>query len=233
LIRAALLVLAGCGRFGFGADDVADAAPACAHTFCDDFERTSVQGDWTSSVVTGGTLSIDNGVLVADLAAPTNGLVFLSKDLDVVATSSIHLEVDVEFTAGTDGEIDLVQIRWLDLPGTCTGFGYFLVRDQTGPVVIQETYVNCGGPASNNDNLASFPSTAPSGVQHVAIDVTLGDLGVAHIRTQIGNTLDLDKQLTSYAVPASHLNLQLGTPGDISATAPWQVRYDNFVIDVR
>lgn len=235
-MRVWLLALVGCGRLGFGAstDAAAPDLASCGHTFCDDFERTSpIAGPWDSAMVVGGTLTLDTGTLVAQ--SPANGdRAFLVKALPR-AQQSVHVEADVTFDAGIDGEIDLIQLHWNDTPTFCTAgaaFGYFLVRDQTGPVVIQETYVNCGAPTSSNDIMNSWPSTGPGSKHHVTIDVTMGDVNVATLRAQVDSSLDVSRAITAHPVPPSVIEIRLGTPGVMNETQGWQVRYDNVIADV-
>lgn len=233
----AVAALAACGRIDFAPRDDAPATSSCGHTFCDDFERTApVVGDWTTSSTSGGTLSLDTGTLVADgtTVMPAAGAVYLAKSFPDPVSTSIHVEADVELDTGSDGEIDLVQIHWEDLPLTCTSFGYYLVRNrQTSTVIIQETYVGCGGSGSVDDTLPSFPAAAPSGTQHVAIDVTMGAKNAgAHLAVHVGDSLDLDKTVTLYDIPASHLSVRVGVPGVQANTGPWSVRYDNVIVDL-
>lgn len=229
-----VVVVAACGRLHF--DPLQDAAPdvpdaGCGHTFCDDFARTApVVGPWDTQMLLGGTLGLEQEQLVADIAA-AGDRAFLVKQLPQAATS-VHVEADVEFASGATGEIDLIQIHWVDLPPPCTSFGYFLVRDRTGVVEMQETYGSCGGSGNLNDLMPSFPPSAPSGQHHVTIDVTLGAAGTAHLRAQVDATADVDQAITAYDVPASRIEIHLGEPG-ASNNGAWSIHYDNVVVDLQ
>src|SRR5258708_5924516 len=104
---------------------------------------------------------------------------------------------------------------------------------------MEERYGGCGGRGRVNDKLATFPPNAPSGLQHVAIDVTLGTagpVGPAHVRVQItnqsGTAVDVDQAITAYDVPPSRIEVSLGAPGSSQNTGAWAIRYDNFLIDI-
>jgi hypothetical protein len=242
-MRVWLLVLVGCGRLHFdplgdaGSDarpdvpsDVPSDLPACAHTFCDDFERPDVQGPWDTTFMAGGMLSIDQGQLLAQTSADLQ-VAHLAKLLPT-ANSTVHAEVDVTFDAGNSGEIDLFQIHWITFPGGCSNFGYFLVRDRLGMVEIQETYVNCGLPNSSNDAIASFSPNAPSGPHHIVIDITIGVASSAHLKVSDNGAVQIDQPITAHDVPASAIDIHIGVPGVSMPTAPWAIRYDNVIVDL-
>ena len=237
-MRFWLLLLVGCGRLHF--DPLTDSAsdspsdlpvdqPACAHTFCDDFERTTLQGPWDLASMAGGTLSIDQGRLFAQTSADLQ-VAHLEKLLPT-ANSTVHAEVDVTFDAGNSGEIDLFQIHWITMPGTCTSFGYFLVRDRLDMVEIQETYVGCT-PASSNDAIASFSPNAPSGPHHMVIDITTGAAGTAHLAVSDNGLVQIDRQISAHDVPASAIDIHIGVPGVSMPASPWAIHYDNVIVDV-
>jgi hypothetical protein len=238
-MRFWLLALVGCGRLHF--DPLADSAsdspsdvpadlPACAHTFCDDFERTTLQGPWDGMFIAGGMLSIDQGQLLAQTSADLQ-VANLTKSLPT-AHLTVHAEVDITFDTGTSGEIDLFQIHWRDLPGSCTNFGYFLVRDRLGMVEIQETYVACGLPNSSNDVIASFSPDAPTGPHHVVIDITTGLAGAAHLLVSDNGIVGIDQPITAHDVPASGIDIHIGVPGVSMPTSAWAIRYDNVIVDL-
>jgi len=237
-MRVWLLALAGCGRVGFGAspDASPDAAPSCGHTFCDDFARTApLEGPWDSAMLLGGSLSLDGDRLLAQ-AAGNLDRAFLLKLLPLASTS-IHFEADIKLETGMDGEIDLVQLHWHDLPAFCTAggaFGYFLVRDSTGKMEIQETYVGCNGAGNKNDVIpvTTFPPSGPDVAHHVQIDVMLGAVNSAHVRVQVDALLGVDATISSYDVLPSTIELHLGVPGVSAPTAPWAIHFDNVVVDI-
>jgi hypothetical protein len=234
--RGAALALAiavtACGRLDFEPRTDGEAS-GCGHTFCDDFDRAGpVEAGWTAIETTGGTLALDPAVavsapngLLATVPFPLSGDVFLGEALPAI-TQSVHLTFDLDLEATTPGaEMDLVQLRWTD-PAPCTAFGYFFVRDSTGPLVMQETYGDCGT-ANQNDDLP-----AADGFHHVDLVVTAGAVGTAALQVAIDGTVVVDKQV-DHAIPPSPLELRLGCPGTRDTTAEWRVRYDNVVVDVR
>jgi hypothetical protein len=232
------MAVAGCGRLNFESreDDAAIDAPVAPvrcggalHTFCDDFDRASPAADgWLQSVTTGGTLelSMEGAVsppksLHSSLRFPLTGVTYLATQ--VSAQTSAHVELDVQLEA-TDvgGEVDLVALLWLTPPAPCTSFGYILVRDRTGIMVMQETYVGCGG--NLDDNL-----TVPAGVHHIAFDLAFA---ASHLTVSIDGVMQVDKTV-SHAIPAGALELRVGMPGAQDTTAPWEVSYDNVVVDTQ
>jgi len=242
-MRFWLLVLVGCGRAHFDprSDSASDVPsdvpadlpidqPACAHTFCDDFQRTTLLGPWDTTFLAGGMLSIDQGQLLAQTSADLQ-VAHLQKLLPM-ANSTVHAEVDVTFDAGNSGEIDLFQIHWKSFPGACTNFGYFLVRDRLDMVEIQETYVGCP-PLSSNDAIASFSPNAPSGPHHMAIDITLGAASTtAHLKVSDNGVVQIDQPITAHDVPASAIEIHIGVPGVSMPTSAWAIHYDNVIVDL-
>jgi hypothetical protein len=226
------IALAGCGRINIDAHDDSGSAAACIHTFCDDFDRAPpADRGWTGAVVAGGTLALDSSEsvsppssLLTTIAFPSTAGVYLTKDLPVMQTA-LHASLDIELATTTlDAEIDLFQIVWVAAPQPCTAFGYFLVRDSTNVMVMQETYVGCG--TSVNDILPF-----PAGFHHVVVDIAAGAIGTATVRIEIDGVLALDKQV-DHAIPASALTIALGAPGVRATTGPWLIRYDNLIVDV-
>ena len=236
-IRAAVMLVAipACGRLDF--EPIADAMPAgCGHTFCDNFDRsTPVGAPWTAADTSGGTLVLDpsvrvsapNGLLV-DVPFPLTGAVYLTEALPR-ADISIHVELDLDLEqTDATAEIDLVQVLWVPPPAPCDAFGYFFVRDDTGPLELQETFVNCGA-ASSND---TFPFGVGNGFHHLALDIQLGALGTAALQVQVDGASVVDK-LADRDVPASALELRLGAPGTRTTSVAWRIRYDNVIVDLR
>jgi hypothetical protein len=233
VVRFGLLViaLAACGRLNFGEVDSVDGSPdPCPVTFCDDFDRTGAIVDgWDEITMSGGTLALVDGQLTAE--AGDQGSAVLGKQLPM-ATASVRVDVDVEFAAGMNGEIDLLQLRWLTPPAPCGVFGYFFVRDRNGPVALQETY-HCPAEMNINDDLPTFPSIAPSGRHHLSMEITIGAAGTATARVEIDGNPDVVTQLDMHDVPASAIELRLGIAFADDNTSAWLVRYDNLLVDVR
>lgn len=81
------------------------------------------------------------------------------------ASVSATVQLQMRYASTTPGsaEIDLVRLKWRTLPTGCTSFGYFLVRDGTGPFNLQETFVGCEFNVNNdhsNLDTTKFPSRA-------------------------------------------------------------------------
>lgn len=233
-----LLLAAACGRYRFDPlDDSgtgADATPpdvteSCGHTFCDDFDRPGpLTAGWDSSTNSGlATPALENGQYRLQLPGTSNESAFIEKNLPQ-ASSSIVVHVRLGWDSTTPGaaEIDMVQLRWLTLPGACTSFGYFLVRDGTGPFNLQETYGGCGGNEQNY--LGSLDNM---GLREMTMTVTLGAIGVASVRLDIDGTTVVE-HTTSHAIEPSTLQLRLGGGAVRNVVAPWDIRFDDLYVDV-
>ena len=230
-----------CGRYRFGplADEQSgDAAPGtCAHTFCDDFDRPGpLEAGWDSVANTGAaTLALATDASVSapqsfllSLPAPQLEGGFLVKQLPTATTSArIAFRVGYASTNLGTAEVDLVQLQWDTRPTTCTSFGYYLVRDGTGPFDLQETYGGCGGNANT-----ALPDLGNSGFHSVVMLVTFGAIGTARVRVEIDGNLAVDKP-TSHAIDPSSLTLRLGGGASRNMTAPWQIRYDDVIVDLQ
>jgi hypothetical protein len=234
-----VLVSGGCGRVDFdplrdGATTV-DGTAACTHTFCDDFDRTTppVTG-WSSDVASDGTLVIDDTTSVSapsslrvDAPLPGPASMFLVEDLPGMASAAIHVEFELAVGQRDDGaEVDLMQLTWLPAPPPCTLFGYFIVKDDTGPMELQETFSGCGA-ANSND---TFPFGIADGFHHVAIDISLGAQAATRLHVAIDGTTVVDKP-ADRDVPASALELRLGE-GTRTPSVEWIVHYDDVIVDL-
>ena len=231
------LLLTGCGRWYF--DPVADAGgsdvappdvPACAHTFCDDFNRaTPVIAGWNGNTLIGDpTREIENGqyhVVVNDI----NDRADLLQGFPAV-TSKITVGFSLRYTNATpsmpaDQEIDLVRLSWQTLPvGTCTTYGVFLVRDGTGPFNLQETYQGCGANVNTTiRNLVNLPAT------NVVLSVTFGP--PTRIRIALDGVEVIEQAAAHDAAPGA---LQLGIGADVvrNVVSDWDFRYDDVYVDV-
>lgn len=228
------MAIAACGRVGFdprvGGDDIGgddaggdDAGGDCSETFCDDFNRDPpLEKGWTALSNSIGALpSLTNEEFQLGLPAPNLENGFLEKQF-ATATTSARVAFRIGYASANPGiaEIDLVQLKWDTLPAPCTSFGYFLVRDGTGPFDLQETYNNCGGnentPLGNRDN---------TGMHDVVLYVTFGAMGTARVRVDIDGATLVDK-LTSHAIAPSTLTLRMGGGAVRDMAAPWLIRYD-------
>lgn len=235
-IHAVLFVmLAGCGRVWFAPQGEVDASldsmmVSCGHTFCDDFERTGpLEEGWDSATNSGLAMpAIDNGQYLVQLPGTSLEGAWLEKQLPKV-TASIVVHVRLGWDSPTPGaaEVDLVQLQWLALPGTCTSFGYYLVRDGTGPFNLQETYGGCGG---NEQNYLS--SLDNSGLHEAVMTVTLGEVGTARIVLELDGATVVDR-MTSHAIAESELLLRVGGGASRDVVAPWDIRFDDLYVDVR
>jgi hypothetical protein len=243
LVMLALATIA-CGRYRFdplaegqSGDAAPDASAACAHTFCDDFDRPGpIEAGWDSTANSGAAML----VLAADasVSAPQSFLLslpapqleggFLVKQLPAATTSArIAFSVGYASTSLGTAEVDLVQLQWDVRPAACTSFGYYLVRDGTGPFDLQETYGGCGG----NEN-TPLGDRGNSGFHAVVMVVTFGAIGTARVRVEIDGNLGVDKP-TSHAIDPSSLTLRLGGGASRNMTAPWQIRYDDVIVDLQ
>jgi hypothetical protein len=248
--RLALLVLvlvaAGCGRWRFdelfdadarGIDDGAlpDTVP-CAHTFCDNFDRPGPpEADW--DMITNSGLSVPSLTTANVVSSPqafqmhlpgtSNESGFLVKLLPSV-TDEVKLEVQVaiETTNVNDAEIDLIAIHWEAPPSPCDDFGYYLVRDGTMQLNLQETYGNCGG---NEQNY--LPLLDNTGFHKITMIVKPGIAGTATIQLLIDDALAVDHP-TSHLIPESTLRLRLGAGAARNVVAPWDFYFDDLTVDV-
>jgi hypothetical protein len=233
------LLVAGCGRIGFGTDAIqdggetddgsTDSGPSC--TFCDDFDRvTPVDATWTTFVASGGTAQLSNAAsvsspssLLVDVAFPISGVVYLRKDLPM-ATISAKVSVDLTLDqVGSTGDGDIVQLGWVTLPPPCTGLAMILIA-AGGDMQLQETYVNCGGLVYTNTPLGG------AGFHHVQLEVDLDPS--RRVRVLVDGVVRVDKPI-AVPMPPSQLNLNVGFPYISGITQPWAIRYDNVRVDLQ
>lgn len=233
----AALLLTACGRVWFDPRDDEGGSDAgnCGHTFCDDFDRTGAPEDgWSARIVTGAaTVAIASGGISPsshfEAGLPMTAIETALLERTFALTSMrATVDLDIGYASTTPGtaEIDLVRLRWIRLPAGCTSFGYFLVRDGTGPFNMQETYGGCGG--NENNLLSNFDNT---GFHHVRLDVTFGPIGIAHVTLGIDGTAVIDKA-TTHAIEPSEIELQIGGDAVRNMAAPWQFSYDNVLVDL-
>lgn len=230
----AALLLTACGRIWFDPrEDLASPdANNCGHTFCDNFERVgAIEDGWDSKVVT-GTATVDfvessskNLAVTLPMTAIEAGL--LRKNVGTATThASLQLRMGYASTTPGTAEIDLVRLQWNTLPPGCSSFGYFLVRDGTGPFNLQETYGGCGG--NVNDLLMNLDN---SGMHAVKLDVTFGAVGAARVALAIDGTTVFE-QATSHAIEASQITLEIGGDAVRNMAAPWTFTYDDVFVDL-
>jgi len=222
-------------------DAPADAGPLpnfcldASHTFCDTFDRPPpVTQGWTQSILDMGALDLrDAGIsppnALAAVLEPDAGKAFLSQLLPT-ATSSVHLGfwLNIDGTTKDAGpEVDLAHVEWNVPPADagCTTYGFYIVRDSTGPIVLQETYAGC---ASNKNT--SLPKLNV-GWHHIDLDVGFangGSVSVSFDGTPIG------APITPAAPPTpSTLTLKVGGVSSRSLPAEWTVLFDDVIADVQ
>ena len=225
-------------------DGATEASPYfcldASHTFCDTFDRPPpAEQGWTSSSSNQGTLSLFPDAAVSQpssLAAfvlPDAGTAYLAELLPTASTF-VHVGIDVNLEGSTNGsgpEVDLVQLQWSVPPlgpdgGACTAYGFFVVRDSTGPVVLQETYAGC---ASNKNH--TFPLFGMS-FHHVDVDVTFAAPGSVMVKFD-GTPLQGFPIVPVVPPSTSTLSLRVGALGSRSLPSPWTLLYDNVVVDVQ
>jgi hypothetical protein len=244
------LACCACGRVGFdarststgggdsGGDSGGDAGSGSAtgFTFSADFDHVVQPSDgWSGTFSGGAQMALDPSAavsapdsLLVTIPYPAAGTAYLTEALPAITTSlvwSFDLEL-AETTAGA--EVDLAQLDWDTPPGPCTDFGFYFVRDSTGPLVLQETYAGSGCNAGNtNDNLTSGSAGS---FEHLELDLTQTGSG-SHLQVLVNGVLATDK-LVPQPITGSPLDLRLGVPAQRQTTAEWQLRYDNVVVDV-
>jgi hypothetical protein len=220
--------------------DAEAGAPAnfcldASHTFCDTFDRPPpVAQGWTQSLLLQGTLDLlDAGISLPNaleaVLEPDAGKAFLSELLPT-ATSSVHLGfwLSMDGTTKDAGpEVDLAHIEWNVPPGDagCTTYGFYIVRDSTGPVVLQETYAGCA--SNKNTPLPKFNI----GWHHVDLDVDYANGGSV---TVLFDGTSIGPPIKPVAPPSqSTLTLRIGGVSSRSLPAEWKVLFDDVVADVK
>jgi hypothetical protein len=249
VVALGLVLFAGC-RWHFGVHDeqvdasgsdvdAIDGPPSCGHTFCDNFDRPGpVEAGWDAVINTGNAvLSLVTTTSVSppqsyDLHHPGTSLEqgFLAKALPT-STSSVVVKLQLAYETSNvnDAEIDMLRVKW-DAPAAgCSDFGYFLVRDGTKQLNLQETYggVACG---ANEQNYS--PDLPNTGWHAAVMTVTLGAVGTARIKLELDGLTIVD-HTTSHAIPASTLHFELGAGSERNIVAPWDFRYDDLTVDVQ
>jgi hypothetical protein len=155
--------------------------------------------------------NLESGFLEKHFAAPT-------------ATVTVAFSISYATMMPGTAEIDLVHLKWDQLPAPCTSFGYYLVRDgQTGVFDLQETYGGCGG----NENMG-FSALQNTGFHQVKMIVTLGNPG--HVKVLVDEQV-IDKN-TSHEILSSPLTLRIGGGAIRNMVAPWTIQYDDVIVDV-
>ncbi len=234
----AVVALVGCGRRNFdgirdadpGERDATDSAAVCMSTFCDDFDRPPPAGtgwDLTNTSANGTVVITSMGTLLVTLPASGDGA-FLVKNLPAV-TSSVRVAFRIKYTSSAPGiaEVDLVQLRWTTPAAGCTSQGFYLVRDSTGPFDLQETYAGCG--ANVNTALVDL---ANNGFHSVAMTITIGALGTAHIQGAIDAAISFDV-MAAHPIPSSTMQLSLGGGAVRDVTTVFSIEYDDLSIQVQ
>jgi hypothetical protein len=237
----AVVVLAGCGRRHFdplvdgsAVGDVIDLdAATCAHTFCDDFARTTpVVGGWDNAVIGAGGMSSLLGDQLRVQLFNTGDSAFLEKSFPRT-TTQVSVGFSVSYTSAAAGiaEVDLVQLEWQmppTMPNICTRYGFYLVRNGSpgGQFDLQETYSGCG--ANVDTAIVNLDNTGPHDVKLV---VTIGP--PTTVRVDIDGTPMLPTMMAAHPASASTLKLRLGAGVSRDLGPAWDLRYDDVYVDVQ
>ena len=237
-----VVLAAGCGRRRFEelpdgapgtlgdalADDAGDAP--CAYTFCDNFNRSGPPNEgWDVMGLAGtGQATLVNGQFVATLSA-TSDSVYLVRQVPA-PTTSVVIGMKIGYAAtdvGTNCEIDLARLSWN--MGTCMPFGFYLVRDGTGPFNLQETNRNAGCTGNRNNYYGNNDST---GLHDVKLTVTLGAANVATAVMEIDGVPRAPITMVQ-AVIVSTLRFEIGAVAVRNLASPWTITYEDVYIDVQ
>jgi hypothetical protein len=236
MTRAALVVLAACGRIGFVPEGDSSAAVGfCASrtptpALCDDFDN-GIGTVWNNPSMNGGTYALDTG---AGASPPAS----LAVSLDALATSATVARVDLradDVASGShvnvssamridDVTTELVMFQF-DLDDGTTDHGIELVyRPSPGLSYIEDVLGPSGG---NSTSYAYYQLVAvPPGEWHTwNLDMT---------STLLVVSLD-DAQVLSMAPAASiagKASMQVGVVYATGPSLPEQLHYDNVVLYV-
>lgn len=243
VVVTALAIVVGCGRSGFDVqdagsdsatigDDATDASPdgllSTCPTFCDDFNDGDTS-PWNTQTGGTGTAVVTNGRLVVTLSA-TSDTYFLQTQLPA-PTTSVSISMKIGWTvsdAGTDCELDLVALNW-NMGSCAVPYGFYLVRDGTGPFNVQETNGNAGCNGNRNNPLQNLDNT---GLHDVKLTLLLGAANVARVQLDVDGANVLDRA-TLQPVPSSTLELKVGGVAIRNVASPWTITYDDIVVDVQ
>ncbi len=239
LVVAVAVIAIGCGRVNFEAlSDGAgatgdspmaiDGANACAHDFCDSFERVGPIGQgWAMTELVGSvTLSLANEQLSLELDQTADEF-FLVQQFPA-PTSSVTVSMKLGYTttnAGVDCEIDLVRMRFEG--GTCMPFGFYLVRDGTDQFNLQET----NGNATCSGNRNNYMPELTAGLHDIVMRIDIGAPGTARARLFVDGTMTVDRT-TLQTVPSAPISLRLGGHLVRNAAGRWTITYDDVSVDV-
>jgi hypothetical protein len=177
-----------------------DAAPLCEpapNTFCDDFERPTVQGDWTLATETsGGTLEIVQGTTGRRLQAtcPSPGAVAqLVRAFSEIPTR-VHLELTLEFAAlPSNGDVYITGIRMDSVESSSV---VYLYAGNSGVALVQQV----AGVSSAQGHYKAYPLHVPPGTPHrLAIDLTFG----GKIQVTIDGVVAIDRAAETFLIPAA------------------------------
>jgi hypothetical protein len=172
-----------------------DAAPLCepaANTFCDDFERPTVQGDWTLATETsGGTLGIVQGTTGRRLQAtcPSPGAVAqLVRAFSEIPTR-VHLELTLEFAAlPSNGDVYITGIQMDSMESSSL---VYLYAGGSGIALVQQVA---------GVTYKAYPLHVPPGTPHrLAIDLTFG----GKIQVTIDGVVAIDRAAETFLIPAA------------------------------
>ena len=145
-------------------------------------------------------------------------------------TSSVAIRMRMGYSttnAGTDCEVDLVTLRFES--GACTTpFGFYIVRDGTDQLTLQETNGNATCAANRNNLIPELTA----GLHDVEMRIDVGAPGVARARLTIDGTMMVDATPVQ-TVPASPMTLHLGGLISRNAAGAWTITYDDVVVDVQ
>lgn len=227
-----LLALAACGRRDFdalgdgGRGDAplpADIGP-CTHTFCADFTQPNA-AEWDSLDLTNGGMGVTgSGTLTATIPATGDGA-FVNKTFHATTSISIGFTLAYSTTgSNADTELDLVQLVWATPLAGCTEQGYFLVKDGSGPIDLQETYLSCG---ANFD--ITYATLEGTGAHTFVLTITLGS--PARERLVFDGTTLTDNIPTQHDAPASDIHVRVGAAGVRNLDGTWTFVYSNLFVD--
>lgn len=236
---AIAVVASACGRYQFEPRDDAsapldgpdiDTSASCLSTFCEDFSTDMgllQPPRWDQSAGGGaGMLGVANGQLTVTLPG-TGDSSFLVKTLPAPTTSvTIRMRISYATTnVGTDCEIDLVQLTFAS--GCAIPFGFYLVRDGTGPFNLQETNGNATCSANRNNYFSVLENTGPHDVK---LTIGVGSPGNAALFL---DGAEVYNRATLQPVPSTPMTLGLGGGIIRNAAAAWTITYDDVIIDVK
>lgn len=123
--------------------------------FCDDFEREGVQGPWTSSAASGGTLSLIKGTPTGRALAASvpvgdaGGSAALTKEIAVNATGVVAVRARIRLSGTpSSGGVQPIHLKFYDGAATTLVFPYIFFNGLTVAEVV------CSGGCQYNQSSA-------------------------------------------------------------------------------